>query len=43
MNVERCLNLPIYLNPGWESGEYGGSSEIWSDDMKEKFAGFAPA
>jgi Rps23 Pro-64 3,4-dihydroxylase Tpa1-like proline 4-hydroxylase len=41
MNVERRLNLLIYLNPGWKE-EYGGSFEIWSDDMKEKIAGFAP-
>ena len=41
MNVERRLNLLIYLNPGWKE-EYGGSFEVWTDDMKEKVASFAP-
>lgn len=41
MNIERRLNVLIYLNPDWKE-EYGGSFEIWSDDMKEKVAGFAP-
>lgn len=41
MNLERRLNLLIYLNPDWKE-EYGGSFEVWSNDMKEKIAGFAP-
>jgi Rps23 Pro-64 3,4-dihydroxylase Tpa1-like proline 4-hydroxylase len=41
MNVERRLNLLIYLNPGWKE-EYGGSFEVWTNDMKEKVAAFAP-
>lgn len=41
MNLERRMNVLIYLNPDWKE-EYGGSFEIWSDDMKEKVAGFAP-
>ena len=41
MNLERRLNVLIYLNPDWKT-EYGGSFEIWTDDMKEKIAGFAP-
>lgn len=41
MNLERRMNLLIYLNPGWKE-EYGGSFEVWTDDMKEKVAGFAP-
>lgn len=41
MNLERRLNLLIYLNPDWRE-EYGGSFEVWTDDMKEKVAGFAP-
>lgn len=41
MNLERRLNVLIYLNPDWKE-EYGGSFEIWSDDMKEKVEGFAP-
>lgn len=41
MNLERRLNLLIYLNPGWEA-EFGGSFEVWSNDMSEKVASFAP-
>jgi hypothetical protein len=41
MNLERRMNLLIYLNPDWKE-EYGGSFEIWTDDMKEKVEGFAP-
>ena len=41
MNLERRLNLLIYLNPDWKE-EYGGSFEVWSNDMKTKIAGFAP-
>ena len=41
MNLERRLNLLIYLNPDWKE-EYGGSFEVWTNDMSEKVAGFAP-
>lgn len=41
MNLERRVNLLIYLNPDWKE-EYGGSFEVWTNDMKEKVAGFAP-
>jgi Rps23 Pro-64 3,4-dihydroxylase Tpa1-like proline 4-hydroxylase len=41
MNVERRLNLLIYLNPGWKE-EYGGSFEVWTNDMSQKVAAFAP-
>lgn len=41
MNLERRLNLLIYLNPDWKE-EYGGSFEVWTNDMKEKVASFAP-
>jgi Rps23 Pro-64 3,4-dihydroxylase Tpa1-like proline 4-hydroxylase len=41
MNLERRLNVLIYLNPDWKE-EYGGSFEIWSDDMSEKIDSFAP-
>lgn len=41
MNVERRLNVLIYLNPDWKP-EYGGSFEIWTDDMSAKVEGFAP-
>ena len=41
MNLERRLNVLIYLNPDWKA-EYGGSFEIWTDDMKEKVASYPP-
>ena len=41
MNLQRRLNVLIYLNPDWKE-EYGGSFEIWTDDMSEKVEGFSP-
>lgn len=41
MDLERRLNVLIYLNPGWKP-EYGGSFEIWTEDMKEQIATFPP-
>lgn len=41
MKVERRLNILIYLNPEWKE-EYGGSFEIWENDMSKKVASFAP-
>ncbi|KIC40588.1 proline hydroxylase [Ruegeria sp. ANG-R] len=41
MNVERRLNVLIYLNPPWKE-EWGGSFEIWDNDMTRKVAGFTP-
>ncbi|WGV15920.1 2OG-Fe(II) oxygenase [Fuscovulum ytuae] len=41
MNLERRLNVLIYLNPEWKE-EYGGSFEVWTDDMSEKVASFVP-
>ncbi|SEW44450.1 2OG-Fe(II) oxygenase superfamily protein [Cognatiyoonia koreensis] len=41
MNLERRLNVLIYLNPDWKE-EYGGSFEIWTDDMGKKIASFPP-
>ena len=41
MNLERRMNLLIYLNPDWKE-EYGGSFEVWTNDMSRKVAGFAP-
>ena len=41
MNLERRLNVLIYLNPDWKV-EYGGSFEIWNDDMSRKVERFAP-
>ena len=41
MNVERRLNVLIYLNDDWKE-EYGGSFEIWENDMSAKVRGFVP-
>lgn len=41
MNLERRMNILIYLNPDWKE-DYGGSFEVWTSDMKEKVASFAP-
>ncbi len=41
MNVERRLNVLIYLNPDWKP-DYGGSFEVWTSDMKTKVAAFPP-
>lgn len=41
MNLERRMNVLIYLNPDWKD-EYGGSFEIWTNDMEQKVEGFAP-
>ncbi|MGR3503184.1 2OG-Fe(II) oxygenase [Pseudaestuariivita sp.] len=41
MNLERRLNVLIYLNPDWKD-EYGGAFEVWNSGMKNKVAGFTP-
>lgn len=41
MNLERRLNVLIYLNKDWKK-EYGGSFEIWNKDMSEQVAAFVP-
>lgn len=41
MNLERRLNVLIYLNPGWKP-EYGGAFEVWTKDMKTRVAQFPP-
>ena len=41
MRVERRLNVLIYLNPPWRE-EWGGSFEIWDQDMTRQVASFAP-
>ena len=41
MNVERRLNVLIYLNDDWKE-EYGGSFEVWENDMSKKVRGFVP-
>lgn len=41
LNLERRLNVLIYLNKDWKE-EYGGSFEIWNTDMTAKVKGFVP-
>ncbi|MFC3118743.1 2OG-Fe(II) oxygenase [Jhaorihella thermophila] len=41
LNLERRVNLLIYLNRDWKE-EYGGSFEIWNDDMTAKVDSFVP-
>ena len=41
MNLERRINVLIYLNRDWKT-EYGGSFEIWNDDMSERIESFEP-
>lgn len=41
MNLERRLNLLIYLNEDWKE-EYGGSFEVWTNNMSEKVESFVP-
>lgn len=41
LNLERRLNVLIYLNKDWKQ-EYGGSFEVWNTDMTAKVAGFVP-
>lgn len=41
MNVERRLNVLIYLNKDWKE-EWGGSFEIWDKQMTKKEASFVP-
>lgn len=41
LNLERRLNVLIYLNKDWKE-EYGGSFEIWNTDMTAKVKGFLP-
>lgn len=35
MNLERRINVLIYLNKDWKT-EYGGSLELWDQDMTER-------
>lgn len=41
MNLERRMNILIYLNKDWKK-DYGGSFEVWEDDMSKQVASFTP-
>lgn len=41
MNLERRMNVLVYLNPDWKE-EYGGAFEVWSNDMSQRVAAFTP-
>lgn len=41
LNLERRLNILIYLNNDWRE-EWGGSFEVWDRQMTAKAAGFVP-
>ncbi|MFV2051376.1 2OG-Fe(II) oxygenase [Aliiroseovarius sp. YM-037] len=41
LNLERRLNVLIYLNKDWKS-EWGGEFEIWNKDMTQKVNSFVP-
>lgn len=41
LNLERRLNVLIYLNKDWKK-EYGGSFEIWNNEMTEMVSSFVP-
>jgi hypothetical protein len=42
MDVERRINVLIYLNQDWEA-EYGGQLELWNADMSLKVVSVVPA
>jgi hypothetical protein len=41
LNLERRLNVLIYLNHDWKA-EYGGSFELWDKDMTRMVSAFVP-
>lgn len=41
LNLERRLNVLIYLNKDWEEA-FGGSFEIWNNDMTQMVESFVP-
>ena len=42
MNLERRINLLIYLNKDWKP-EYGGQLELWDKSMKHKVVDVVPS
>lgn len=41
MNLERRINVLIYLNRDWTE-EYGGQLELWDDDMRQCVQSYVP-
>jgi 2-oxoglutarate-Fe(II)-dependent oxygenase superfamily protein len=41
MNLERRINVLIYLNKSWKD-EYGGQLELWDNDMKACVRSYVP-
>ena len=41
LNVERRINVLIYLNKDWKD-EYGGQLELWDVDMKTRVKSIVP-
>jgi Rps23 Pro-64 3,4-dihydroxylase Tpa1-like proline 4-hydroxylase len=41
MNLERRINVLIYLNKGW-TDEYGGQLELWDDNMTRCVQSYVP-
>jgi Rps23 Pro-64 3,4-dihydroxylase Tpa1-like proline 4-hydroxylase len=41
MDLERRVNVLIYLNEDWEDG-YGGELELWDSEMKSRFERVVP-
>ena len=41
MDLERRVNVLIYLNDGWEA-RYGGALELWNADMTERVQSVVP-
>lgn len=41
MNLDRRINVLVYLNKNWEKS-FGGDFELWDEEMKEKKVGISP-